>query len=765
MLLFKFNQNTPFVLSATNLTIQPTGSNLMSEADTCNQLITPALVTAGWNTDPHSFVREYDFTDGQIIVTGQAARATRRPKQRADYLLRYTRDFPIAVVEAKDQNGYQPGDGLQQAIDYATTLKLRFAYATNGLGIVERDLTTGQERTLTTFPTPAELWQRLTNATSLADPVTAQKFLEPMNLTEGKIPRYYQQIAINRAVEAILSGQNRLLLTMATGTGKTVVAFNICWKLWHAGWNAHGLGSHRKPKILFLADRNVLIDDPKDLTFRPFDHARHKITAADPSMAREMYFSTYQSLAADENRPGLYRQYPPDFFDLIVIDECHRGSASDESNWREILEYFQPAYQLGLTATPRRADNTDTYRYFGQPIYTYSLKQGIADGFLAPYRVRRITTTWDADGWRPLPGELDQMGQELPDRDFLTPDFERTIIVDNRTLAIAQHLTNYLRATDPYAKTIVFCVDQRHALAMREALNRLNPDITSQHPDYIQRITSNERYYATYLGNFKDLESRFPSIVTTSQLLTTGVDIPTCKNVVLLRDIQSITEFKQIIGRGTRVRQDYDKLTFTILDYTGCTRLFADPDFDGEPVEITEEAINDQGDVIQRSRPVTPAPAPGDDDLDPTSNPRPATTSKAAPAPSSTKSSLISPPTAPASKPSKSPVGSAIRFAPSTPPAPTSASAGSTTAPPSSTSLPGAVSTSTSSPPKRASPTPTPSTSSATSPTTPPSAPAATAPPTCASPARTSSTYTPPPPAAFSKNSSKNTPPTAPPSS
>jgi type I restriction enzyme R subunit len=388
---------------------------------------------------------------------------------------------------------------------------------------------------------------------------------------------------------------------MATGTGKTDVAFQICWKLWSSRWNrAHAF---RRPKILYLADRNILIDDPKDKTFTPMGDARWKIENGVVNMGREMYFAIYQALAKDERRPGLYREYSPDFFDLIIVDECHRGSARDESNWREILTYFEPAYQLGMTATPLREDNRDTYRYFGNPLYTYSLRQGIDDGFLAPYRVHRILTQWDAVGWRPSKDELDRYGREIPDEEYRTQDFERIVALRARTRAIAKHLTGFLKATDRFAKTMVFCVDQEHALEMRTALNNFNADLVQQFPDYVCRVTSDEGDVGRgHLSRFQDIESHSPVILTTSQLLTTGVDAPTCKNVVLARIVGSMTEFKQIIGRGTRVRDDYGKLFFNILDYTGsATRLFADPDFDGDPALITEEEINENGETTRVS--------------------------------------------------------------------------------------------------------------------------------------------------------------------
>jgi len=566
---------------------------MITEADTCRKYVLPKLYAAGWNDDQIS--EQKSFTDGRIVVVGSNAR--RRPSKRADYLLRYARDFMLAVIEAKA--AYKlPGDGLQQAKEYAGVLGLKFAYSTNGHAIIEFDYTTGHERELKAFPTPDELWQRLRSAEKLADEETATKLLTPANPTIGKGQRYYQEIAINRVIQAILQGDKRVLLTMATGTGKTAVAFQICWKLWSMRWNR--TGEHRRPKILYLADRNILVDDPKDKMFTTFGDARWKIENGEVNKGREMYFAIYQAIAKDEHRPGLYKEYAKDFFDLIIVDECHRGSAKDDSNWREILRYFQPAYQLGMTATPLREDNRDTYRYFGNPLYTYSLRQGIEDGFLAPYRVHRIITEWDAAGWRPSKDDLDRYGRAIPDAEYQTVDFERAVALKARTEAIARNLTDFLKKTDRFAKTIVFCVDQEHADEMRRALNNLNNDLAKQYADYVCRITSEEGTIGRgYLSKFQELETITPVIVTTSQLLTTGVDIPTCKNIVIARVVNSMVEFKQIIGRGTRVRDDYNKLYFNILDHTGsATRLFADPDFDGEPAYITEQEMNETGETI-----------------------------------------------------------------------------------------------------------------------------------------------------------------------
>jgi type I restriction enzyme R subunit len=562
-----------------------------NEADTCRKFVLPKLIDAGWDTEPHRFNEQVTFTDGRIVLAGNKVR--RRPQKRADYLLRYTRDYLLAVVEAKPDNK-TAGDGLQQAKEYAEILGLKFAYATNGSEIIEFDYLTGCERRIDSFPTPAELWQRFRGGNSLAS-MSSTQLLAPYYHHSGKSPRYYQEIAINRVVQSVVQGKKRILLTMATGTGKTVVAFQICWKLWSARWNADG--EHRRPKILYLADRNILVDDPKDKIFAPFGDARWKIENGEANKSREMYFAIYQSLAKDERRPGLYKEYKPDFFDLIIVDECHRGSARDSSNWREILEYFSPAFQLGMTATPLREDNRDTYLYFGNPVYQYSLRQGIDDGFLAPYRVHRVITDYDAAGWRPSKGELDRYGREIPDDEYQTKDFERVVALKARTEAIARHLTDFMVKKDRFAKTIVFCVDQDHADEMRRALTNLNLDLSSRYPDYVCRVTSNEGDIGRgHLGRFQELETETPAILTTSQMLTTGVDAPTCKNVVLARVVGSMSEFKQIIGRGTRVRDDYGKLWFNILDYTGsATRLFADKDFDGDPAFVSEEKIDATG--------------------------------------------------------------------------------------------------------------------------------------------------------------------------
>jgi len=575
---------------------------MLTEADTCRKFVVPKLTAAGWDSDPHSIAEQRSITDGRIVPVGKGF--VRKPPKRVDYLLRYTRDFSLAVVEAKP--AYRTAaDGMQQAKRYAEMLGLKFAYATNGHEILEFDYTTGLETKIDAFPAPADLWRRYRASNGLTDDATAERLLSPYNRTASLKERYYQEIAINRSVEAILKGQRRALLTMATGTGKTTVALQICWKLWSSRWNR--TGEYRRPRILFLADRNILVDDPKDKDFAVFGDARHKIEGGDVVMSREMYFAIYQALAEDKNREGKFRAYPPDFFDLIIIDECHRGSARDTSSWRYILDYFEPAYKLGLTATPLRDDSRDTYRYFGNPLYEYSLRQGIDDGFLAPYRVHRVITEWDAAGWRPSKNDLDRYGRAIPDDEYETKDFERAVALRARTEAIARHLTDFLKGSDRFAKTIVFCVDQEHASEMRTALSNLNADLVKQYPDYVCRVTADEGDIGRgHLANFQDLEKNSPVILTTSQLLTTGVNAPTCKNIALARIVGSMSEFKQIIGRGTRVRDDYGKLWFNIIDYTGsATRLFADPAFDGDPVRLTEEQIDHEGEVTATRETVT----------------------------------------------------------------------------------------------------------------------------------------------------------------
>lgn len=575
------------------MTAKSMRDGVITEADTCREFVTPKLIEAGWGAVPHVIGEQRTFTNGRIIVTGGKVR--RGKQRRADYLLYYRRDYPLAVVEAKEI-GLPAESGVQQAREYAEMLGLKFAYATNGHRIIEIDYITGTEHEVDRYATPDELFARLAAATQLPA-VSAPHLLEPFNLVSGKVPRYYQQIAIHRTIEAILSGQKRILATLATGTGKTCVAFQICWKLWSSRWNQ--TGEYRRPKILFLADRNILVDDPMAKMFAPFGDARHKIAGGDTSQSRDMYFGIYQSLTTAS--ADVFRQYRPDFFDLIIIDECHRGSSRNESAWRAVLDYFKPAVQFGMTATPLRQESRDSYDYFGNPVYTYSLRQGIEDGFLAPYRVHRVITSVDAAGWRPSKDELDRYGREVPDEEYETKDFERVVALRSRTRAMAKHLSDLLKGTDRFAKTLVFCVDQEHAAEMRQELLNLNSDLVKQYPDYVCRVTSDEGAIGlTHLSHFQDVDKPTPVIVTTSQMLTTGVDAEMVKNVVLARVVGSRSEFKQIVGRGTRLKVDYGKEYFNIIDFTGTATLhFADPDFDGDPARIEEVTVDEEGEVVE----------------------------------------------------------------------------------------------------------------------------------------------------------------------
>jgi type I restriction enzyme R subunit len=592
------------------------------EKDTCRDYVVPRLEAAGWKG---RVLEQYPVTDGKIVPIprrGRRRRDHRRDKPlRADYLLEVEPGFPVGVVEAKREYKL-PGDGLQQAMRYAQMLDLPFAFSTNGKGIVEHDYDTGIERDLPAFPGPDELWRRYRQWKGIVDDTIADTLLLPFNrdlrLPDGRVkePRYYQRVAIERALDAVLNERKRILLTLATGTGKTFLALQIIWKLWSSGWRGD-----RKPRILYLADRNILVDQPIAREFRPvFGDAVWKIRG-EAKTGREIYFALYQTLADSGEALGVFRDYPPDYFDLIVVDECHRGSARDGSDWHTILEHFSPAAQIGMTATPKREANIDTYRYFGDPIYTYTLAQGIADGFLAPYRVRRVVLSPDAHGWSPEPEQLDRFGREIPEGLYETRHFERVVSLLTRTEAAARHLSEYMRSTDRMAKTIVFCVDSDHAAQMRQALNNENADLARQHPDYVVRIVSDEGDTGReHLGDFADPERETPVIATTAQLLSTGVDMPTVRNIVLFKPIGSIVEFKQIIGRGTRLYPDEDKLTFEIIDYSGATALFADPEFDGPPeAPPLEEEIDQDGNAIGASVVAEPESAygePGDGAVD-----------------------------------------------------------------------------------------------------------------------------------------------------
>jgi type I restriction enzyme R subunit len=594
------------------------------EKDTCREYVLPLLKAAGWDDD--QITEQYRITDGRVITAGKKHR--RATALRADYVLEYAPGFPIAVVEAKREYAI-PGRGMQQAKNYAQLLDLPFAYSTNGKGLVEDDRDTGHETAnLAGFPSPDELWRRYRAWKGIAEPAIADSLLLPFNRDlrnlDGSVkePRYYQRVAINRSVEAILRGDKRLLLTLATGTGKTFVSMQIVWKLWKTGWRPG-----RNPRILYLADRNILVDQPIDREFQPafgVGSPIWKLRGGEAKAGRELYFALYQQLAdSGEDPNGMFREFAPDFFDLVIVDECHRGSARAESSWRAILEHFSPATQLGMTATPRRDETADSYDYFGDPLFMYSLAQGIDDGFLAPYRVRRVVLSPDAHGWRPDQGQLDMFGKEIPDGLYTTREYERVVALLTRTDAAAKHLTDYLRRTDRFAKTIVFCVNQEHADDMRRALHNANADLARQHPNYVVRIVSDEHEIGRgHLSDFADTEKDFPVIATTSEMLTTGVDLPTVRNIVLFRPVGSMALFKQMIGRGTRLFPSEDKLSFDIIDYAGATALFNDPAFDGPPERIDREEIDDDGDVVDDVVVEAPEPLFADaDDTDGTVDP------------------------------------------------------------------------------------------------------------------------------------------------
>lgn len=563
------------------------------EADTCRDYILPRLAKAGWTRD--QIINQFPITAGRIISGGR--RPHRGEALWADYLLEYRPGVSVAVVEAK-REFRKPGDGIQQAKKYAQMLDVPFAYSSNGKGIVEDDRDMGRELMIQAFPSPDELWQRYRGWKGIVDDPVADGLLLPFNRAlrtpDGKVkePRYYQRVATQRAVDAILRGDKRLLLTLATGTGKTFVSLQIVWKLWTGGWR-----KNRRPRVLYLADRNILIDQPISREYVPaFGKDPIWKLRGEAKPGREIYFALYQALAdSGEDPTGLFRKLAPDFFDLIIVDECHRGSAGATSAWRAILEHFSPATQIGMTATPKRDESVDTYAYFGDALYEYSLAQGIDDGFLAPYSVKRVVLSPDAHGWEPDQGQLDLFGKEIPKNLYTTKDFERVVSLLSRTEAAAKHLTDHLKRTDRMAKTIVFCVDREHADQMRRALHNANSDLTKQYPNYAVRIVADDD---DHLSDFADTDKDVPVIATTSQLLSTGVDLPTVRNIVLFRPIGSIGLFKQIIGRGTRLFPDEDKLTFDIIDYSGATALFEDPEFDGPAERIEREEIDDKGSVV-----------------------------------------------------------------------------------------------------------------------------------------------------------------------
>ena len=604
----------------------------LSERDICTKFITPALRKAGWD-ELLQIREEVSFTKGRIIVRGKLV--SRGKGQRADYLLSVKPNIPIALIEAKD-NTHAIGDGMQQGLEYAETLGIPFVFSSNGDGFLFHDRTGASAERETTlslgaFPSSGELWARYRAWKGLTPEVESIVLQDYFDDGGSKVPRYYQVTAINATMEAIAKGCDRILLVMATGTGKTYTAFQIIWRLWKAG---------RKKRILFLADRNVLIDQTMVNDFRPFGAGMTKLSTHAGTIERapglsgalprgiggtrridtayEIYLGLYQAITGPEERQKIFREFSPRFFDLIVIDECHRGSAAEDSAWREILEYFSAATQIGLTATPKETKYVSNIHYFGAPVYSYSLRQGISDGFLAPYKVIKVHIDRDVEGYRPEKGQRDRDGIEVDDRIYNTRDFDRTLVLDDRTTLVARKVTEYLKDSgDRFQKAIVFCVDQEHAARVRQALINENADLVDRHPRYVMRITGADADGQGQLGNFIDPESPYPALVTTSRLLSTGVDVQTCRLIVLDRAVGSMIEFKQIVGRGTRVHEDTRKFYFTLMDFRGATSHFADPDFDGEPVQIYEpgedDPITPPDDIPPTDEDSTP-PEPGEDE-------------------------------------------------------------------------------------------------------------------------------------------------------
>lgn len=573
----------------------------LSERDICTKYITPALETSGWNKHTQ-LLEEVSFTDGKIYVRGKL---TARGKQkRADYILYYKPNIPIAIIEAKD-NKHSVRAGIQQALNYAKILDIPCVFSSNGDGFLFHDRTAKDgnietEIDIDSFPSPEQLWETYKIYKGITTP-GAEKIASQDYFFDGtsRKPRYYQQIAVNRTVEAIAKGQNRIILVMATGTGKTYTAFQIIHRLWKSG---------AKKRILFLADRNALIDQTRRGDFKHFKDKMTVVKNRQIDKSYEIYLALYQGLSGTDDDSNVYKQFSPDFFDLIVIDECHRGSAKEDSSWREILSYFKNATHVGLTATPKETKETSNTEYFGEPVYTYSLKQGIDDGFLAPYRVIRIGLDVDTEGWRPQQGKTDKDGCEVEDRIYNRKDFDRSLIIEERTELVAQKLTEFLKGYDRFAKTIVFCMDIDHAERMRTALSKQNADLVAANYKYIMQITGDNDEGKRELDNFINPEEKYPVIATTSELMTTGVDAQTCKVIVLDTNIASMTKFKQIIGRGTRINEEHGKLYFTILDFRNATDLFADKDFDGDPIRVKPVSQDtDLGNIIdEEEQDITP---------------------------------------------------------------------------------------------------------------------------------------------------------------
>jgi type I restriction enzyme R subunit len=598
----------------------------LSESDLCDKFIRPAMVAAGWSGMDQIYA-QFPLRAGRVVVRGKKAQRDPATVLRADFALFHKANIPLAVVEAKD-NQHAMGAGMQQAIRYAELLDVPFSFSSNGDGFVFRDatLSTGvleQTLTLDQFPGPDELWRRYCAWKGWTAEV---RRIAEADYAPSKTPRYYQLNAINRTVQAIAAGQNRVLLVMATGTGKTYTAFQIIWRLWKSG---------AKKRILFLADRNILIDQTMVNDFRPFKGAMAKLSPNAKGVERinaqgqveledlevavhkttkqvdksyEIYLSLYQAVTGTEEENNIYKQFSPEFFDLIVVDECHRGSAAEDSAWRDILSYFSSATQVGLTATPKETREVSNIDYFGEPVYTYSLRQGIEDGYLAPYKVIRVDLDKDTFGWRPTAGMTDKHGHLIEDRIYNGTDMNRSLVLERRDAVVAERITAYLKATDRFAKTIVFCEDIDHAARMRQALSNANADLCATQPRYVVQITGDNPEGKRELDNFIDPEKTYPVIATTSKLLSTGVDAQTCKLIVLDQNIKSMTLFKQIIGRGTRLREDLGKTWFTILDFKRATELFADKDFDGDPVQIYEPKADDPIAPPELDDPAQPMP-------------------------------------------------------------------------------------------------------------------------------------------------------------
>ncbi|WP_430537809.1 EcoAI/FtnUII family type I restriction enzme subunit R [Clostridium perfringens] len=557
----------------------------LSEQDICTKFITPSLVNSGW--DIFTQVSEQKtFTSGKIILDDEE-NVYREELKKYDYLLSYKQGVPLAIIEAKD-NKHSVGEGMQQGLEYAEILDVPFVYSSNGDAFIEHDRLVEnsiieREIKLKNFPSPEELWERYKKEKNITEE-ESKVILQPYYISEdGRNPRYYQRIAINRVIEGASKGRDRMLLVMATGSGKTYVAFQIIWRLWTA---------KKKKRILFLADRNILIDQTMTNDFKYFKDKMTKIDGRKIDKSYEIYLALYQGIAGNDDFKNVYKEFSNDFFDLIIVDECHRGSIDENSNWHEILKYFSSATQIGLTATPKDEENASNFEYFGEPIYTYSLKQGIEDGFLAPYKVVNINIDIDS-GFKVEDTMIEDKENILIGKNISQENIDENVIIDNRTKVVAKRISEFLKETDRYSKTIVFCSDVPHAERMRSALINENSDLYSKNSKYIMRITGDDNRGKLELDNFIDPKETFPVIVTTSKLLSTGVDAQTCKLIVLDKNIKSLTEFKQIVGRGTRISEKNNKFFFTILDFRNATKMFNDPNFDGEPMDRKELNAND----------------------------------------------------------------------------------------------------------------------------------------------------------------------------